>query len=113
MDGVPATVNKYKEESFVLEELVKAEKGLSNKLTDKAIYKIRHAHNTKANWQTKHNVTSVVYDGNGYVLGVQLHVVLVVAFQIHEVDSKLEMGFFEYIDTTSDVVALTCTCEDR
>lgn len=58
-------------------------------------------------------MTPVVYDGNGYVVGIQLHVVLVVALQIHEVDPKLEMGFFEYIDTASDVVALMLTCEDR
>ncbi len=43
------------------------------------------------------------------MLGIQLHVVLVVAFQVHEVDSELEMGILKYIDATSDIVALTLT----
>ena len=51
-------------------------------------------------------MAAVVYDGNGYVLGIQLHVVLVVAFQIYEVDPKLYVGFLKYIDATSDMVAL-------
>jgi hypothetical protein len=52
----------------------------------------------------KFALASIAYDRIGYVLGIELHVLLVVARQVHEVNFKLQPGFLKFDSATSDCV---------
>lgn len=36
--------------------------------------------------------------------GIELHCLLVVARQVHEVNSKFEFGFLKFVSATSDII---------
>jgi hypothetical protein len=46
----------------------------------------------------------IVHGGTWYVPAVQLHFLLIVGSQVHDVDTELEFGILESFSTTSDPI---------
>ena len=54
----------------------------------------------------KHARTSVAHYRIGYVHGIKLHLVLVVARYVHEVNLELEFGVLRILSATNDFIPL-------
>jgi hypothetical protein len=65
-------------------------------------YKIRFVRNIVAYRYMKTGRESVVHGRTWYVLGIHLHILLIVAREIYEVDTKLKFVIVESFAITSD-----------
>lgn len=74
------------------------------KVERKARDKTRCARNIHANWKVKCGGKPVVRNGPRYICGIQLHVVLVIARQVHKVNSKPQLGCLDRFSATSEQV---------
>lgn len=66
--------------------------------------KVRLVRNIVANRYVKTGRKPVIHCGAWYVPEIQLHVLLIVASQIHEMDTKFEFVIFENFSATSDPI---------
>jgi hypothetical protein len=75
-------------------------------MTAKWLDEAGHIHDIKAKSQMKNACALVAHDRIRYVLGIKLHLVPVVARQVHEVNPKLKFWILRLLSATSDSILL-------